>query len=300
MNDRMTNYDYELSRFDMDPVRMLSIGFSQQEINCLQGLISNGYKVNTNTLNRLGLNYEQSSRIRYLFDICTGKVSVETKDELVRHLKKLNNSGYKIGIQDLAISKIRDVPRTAVVANVSVEPFDIWNSNKYKGTAALYLVRKVTAQRITIETSRKPKLQPRQKMEVPGMLQIEGVTKEGKAVVSFDKKFCRLCNRFVIVASLRRPEFHLGMVEMVCYEGTKVYVYAQSLGVRDKVKYNMGTQRIYAYGFFESQIKGKLMAVAKEMYDKLRGVYVENEHGNQEFHLVDPVRQDIDLDDMME
>ena len=118
----------------------------------------------------------------------------------------------------MAVSKVTSVPRLAVVGGIIEEPYAIWNSNRYKGLDAMYLVKDVTGSKVTIETSRKPQLEWGKARDIPGVLEIKGIRNNGKAVVTFDKKYCRLCNRFVIIASLRRPEFHLGEYEMVCFE----------------------------------------------------------------------------------
>jgi len=96
------------------------------------------------------------------------------------------------------------------------------------------------------------------------------------------------------VASLRRPEFHHGMIEMVCIEGTKVYVYAQTLGTRDVVGHNMGTQRVYDYGFQKSEIQPKLIKVGSEVYNQLCGVYTVMHPANQDFR---PLTLEVDDDD---
>ena len=283
--------------FDFDPVKLVSLGFSQEEINCLNSLIVNGCKINNQTLQQLGLTYEQMQRIKYMYNICCSKVSIDTKEELIKHLKKMNNHAYKIGIHDLPVSKISNIPRVAIVAGIKQEPYTIWNSNQYKGKEMLYLVQDVSSTKITVETKRKPQLKYKADMEIPDVLEIKGVRTNGNAVVSFYKNYCRLCNRFIVVATLRRPEFHHGMYEIICSEGTKVYVYARTMGIRDGVKYNMGTERVYSYGFFSSEIKDRLHSVAQGIYRTLHGVNVEFEAENQEFHTLDKVRQDVNFED---
>lgn len=293
----MDGYNYIDYQFEFDPVRLVSLGFSQDEVNCLGSLVNMGYKINNQTLQMYGLNYEQQQRIKYMYSICCGKVSIDTKEELIKHLKKMNNHAYKVGIGSLPISKITQIPRVAVVAGIKQEPYNIWNSNQYKGKDMLYIVQNVTGQKVTVETNRKPVLKHGADMSIPGVLDIKGTRVNGKAIVEFNKNYCRLCNRFIIVATLRRPEFHHGLYEVICYEGTKIYIYARTMGVKDGVKYNGSTERVYAFGFFEGEINQKLEAVAKYIYNGLHGVKAEYESGNQDYKLLDLVRQDAEVND---
>ena len=284
----------------IDDNKLLSIGFNQIEIQNLHYLINNGAKFTSTALQSYGYNYEQAKRLMYAYNICAGKVQVDSKEEMVRHLKKMFGGNYKISIQDLAVSKLTSVPRVAVVANLTQEPYTIWNSKNYKGMASLYKVVDVTGQRITIETSRKPRLEYKQAKVIPGVLEIKGVRANGNAVVSFDKKYCALCNRFVIVASLRNPEFHLGKFEMICFEGTRVYVYATNMGVREQVKYSMGNQRIYDFGIFPEDIKGKLSNIAKGLYNHLKCASAQYFDPNMQYKIVEvnstiDDSEDIDL-----
>jgi hypothetical protein len=41
---------YMNTQFDFDPVRLVSLGFSRDEVNCLGSLVNMGYKVNNQTL----------------------------------------------------------------------------------------------------------------------------------------------------------------------------------------------------------------------------------------------------------
>lgn len=293
----MDGYNYMDMQFDFDPVRLVSLGFSQEEVNCLGSLVNMGYKINNQTLQMYGLNYEQQQRIKYMYNICCGKINIDTKEELIRHLKKMNNHAYKIGIGNLPISRITQIPRVAVVAGIKQDPYTIWNSGNYKGKEMLYVVQNVTGQKVLVETGRKPVLKHGAAMTIPGVLDIKGVRANGKAIIEFNKSHCRLCNRFIIVATLRHPEFHHGMYEIICYEGTKVYVYARTMGVKDGVRYNGSTERVYAFGFFEGEIKPKLESVAKYIYGALNGVKAEYESGNQDYKFLDIVRQDTELED---
>lgn len=291
------NYNYNGNMVDIDPIKLKGLGFNDAEIQQLLYVYNSNGKFTTNALQSYGYNYEQSKRLMYMYGICCGKVQVETKEQLIKHLRKMHNGAYKISIQDLMVSKVTDVPRIAIVGNIKEEPYNIWNSNKYKGKAAIYKVVDVTTQRITIETSRKPVLEYGKPKVLPGILEIKGVRNNGNAVVAFDKKYCKLCNRFIIVASLRNPEFHYGKYEVICFEGTKVYVYATNMGTRDSVRYSMGTQRVYDYGILPKDIKPKLDRVAKALYKHLHGVSVQYSGANSDYRIVPIERKEEDLED---
>lgn len=278
----------------IDDVRLINIGFTQEELRHLHMIQNNGIKFSMQSLQMVGYNYEQAKRLMYGYNICLGKVQTGSKEEMIRHLKKMFGSNYRISIQDLAVSNISAVPRVAVVGNITQEPYAIWNSNRYKGKDALYKVIDVTGQKVTIETPRKPQLKYGQQKILQGVLEIKGVKANGNAVVIFDKKYCQLCNRFIIVASLRRPEFHHGMWEILCFEGTRVYVYATNMGTKENVRYSMGTQRVYSYGIFPTDIKPKLDLVAKQLSNKLGGVNLQLEGANAEFKVLSPQHKELD------
>lgn len=276
----------------IDTNTLQQMGFTQIEITEFQRILNGGGQFTLSALQAYGYNYEQAKRLKYLYDVCSGKVRVETQTDLIKHLKKMTNGSYKISIQDLAISKITEVPRVAVVHNISQAPYDVWNSKNYKDNQAIYRVVDVSGQRITIETSRKPQLQYKQAKVIPGVLEIKGIKANGNVVVSFDKKYCTLCNRFIIVASLKNPEFHLGKYEMICFEGTKAYVYALNMGTKEMVHYNSGTQRIYAYGLYPRDINQKLKSVAQAMFKQLNCVKSQYFESNSEYRVIDSTKKE--------
>ena len=293
----------DMYNLNIDPVRLKSLGFNDAEIQNLQYVVMNIGKLTPSVLTQCGYTYEQAARLKYLYDICIGKVIIETPDELSKHLRKMFGAKGRIGIQNLEVSKIKEVPRYAIVGNIKTEPFTIWNSKQYPPNQRLYRVVDVSSTRITVRTGKIPKIQYGGAKEVDGVLEIKGVVKGANNTklvdVAFYKDYCKLCNRFIIVASLRRPEFHHGMVEIICYEGTRVYVYAQTLGTKELVKYNMGTQRIYDYGVLPQEINGKLTKRASELYTILKGAYRSFEPGNQDYTII-PVEKPQEDEDLIE
>jgi hypothetical protein len=281
---------------NIDTNKLLSMGFNQAEINNLMYVYNNGGKFTPQALQSYGYNYEQAKRLSYMYNICIGKVSMDSKQDMIKHLRKTFGTDYRISIQDLAISKVTEVPRVAVVNNIPDAPYSIWNSSNYKGKDMLYKVIDVSGQNITVETAKKPRLDYGQTKKIPNMLEIKGVKSNGNVVVTFNKSVCRLCNRFIVVASLRNPEFHHGKYEMVCFEGTKVYIYVTNMGTKDKASYNMNNQRVYDYGIFPKDIKPKLDNVARIMYQQLHGVSVEYSEGNKEYRIIE-VEKPIDVNE---
>lgn len=314
---------------------LLGMGFTSAELQAYEHIYNNGGKFTPMALQSYGYSYEESKRIAYLNKVMLGDVKINsehdmithvkkltgvsrneakqyvynrnlqngygaqnyTKEELIKHLRETAGRTQRIGIQDLSISSVTEVPRVAVVNGIIQQPYNVWNSSNYNGKDALYKVTDVTGQKVTIETFKKPKLEYRAAKVIPGVLEIKGLKQNGQVVVAFDKQYCRLCNRFIIVASLKRPEFHLGMFEIICFEGSRVYVYATNMGTRDQVKYKGGSQRVYAYGIFKQDIRGKLKGVAEGLYGHLHGVNVEYIEANSDYKIIPSEKVDSVEDD---
>ena len=243
------------------------------------------------SLQAYGYSFNQASRLKCMFDIFSGKIQVETPDELARHLRKMSGGSYKIGMQDFPKSKITNIPRVAVIDNITQSPFDVWNSKNYKGREAIYKVIDVSGHKITVETSRKPQLPNTQTKRTREIFEIKGARANGNIVVTFNKNFCKLCNRFVVVCSLRNPEFHLGKYEMICFEGTKVYVYAINIGRKETVRINSEKHRIYDCGLLPNDIEGKLKNTAQQVYNRLKCAAVKYFEPNSTYSVVDSDKQ---------
>lgn len=278
------------NQFDLDPLMLQSIGFTQDEIQMLQFIVMNEGKATVNTMVQYyGVPYEQAQKLKYMYDICTGRIMIQSEDDLSKHLRKMFGKHQRIGIQNLATSKISDIPRTALVAGIPTNtPFAIWNSKQYPFNERMYAVLDVTPTNITIETNRIPVLKYKEPKYIENILEIKEGPKNGKIQVAINRKYCRLCNRFVIVASMRRPEFHHGIVEIICIEGTKVYVFADTMLAKKYSRYGNNTQRIYDFGYYPSEIKSKLMACASEVYQRLCGVYAIPIEANSDFQVLPP------------
>ncbi len=288
------------TQFEFDPDWLMSIGFTSEQINTLSYIVNVHGKATTQLMVQgYGIPYEQAQILKYLYDICIGKVRIDTDDDLCKHLRKLFGRHKRIGIGDLPVSKINEVPRKALIGKIPKDtPFAIWNSKQYPPLERLYHVVDVSGSNIIIETNRLPVLKWKQDRFIDGVLKILTEPKDGKIQVSINKEYCKLCNRFVIVASLRRPEFHHGLVEIICYEGTRVYVFVDTLSAKKYSRYGNNTQRIYDYGFLPNEILPKLLACASKIGSILMGVKANNEPANMEFEILPPEKVEEEQDDI--
>lgn len=224
-------------------------------------------------------NPKGAERIIYAYDLIFNKKTVGSTQELQKHLKKMEGSVYKIGINDLPISTISRIDKKAIAFGIHEAPFDVWNYDKCK---QLLNVVEHTSTHITVQTPIKPLIKYRESFELPGKVKVaKGLTgpNNNECIVTFSKQHCMLCNNYVIVASTRNPEtnaknnLHLGGYKMICYEGTAIYVYALDIGQRDKV--SLSGDRIYDYGINPKEIIPRLNRVAELVYKKLQCKYKE-------------------------
>lgn len=284
------------SQFDFNPEKLRYLGFQDIEINCLQNVLYSFGKVTMQSLQMgAGLTYEQAQRIMYMYNICTGRIRITSEKELIQHLRKMFGRKKRITIQDLPISPIQSIPRTAMIAGIKEPGYNMWNSKNYPLLERAYKVVDVSGGYITIETDRWPTLKYKQARKVPGVLEIKEIDKQNhKLTVAIHKDYCRLCNRFIIVAQTKCPEFHLGMVQIICVEGTKIYVYAQNAGIKENIHYTSGNSRVYDYGYYQADIKGKLMDVASKIYKIVCGFQAQVIKPNTKFeYLKRPEKQNI-------
>lgn len=323
------------TQFDFDADAMLRLGFTSEEIMVLQNFIMYGEKTTVANMSKYGIPYQEAQKIKYMYDILTGKVGIDTPDQLVKHLKKMHGGRQKIGIYSLETSKVSTIPRKAVIGGLPPmdgrNPFVIYNSVARKKEDRMYDVVNVTAHKVTIKTNLIPKLPykdskklvkvtdretnrfkyVRDVEELPSSIKknpdgysVNTVAeikemrnaRDGKELlIAFDPQYCRVCNRFIIVASLKHPEFHHGMVEIICIEGSRVYVFAKTAAMSESVKYSGNTQRVYDYGFLPAEIQPKLMKAANEVYKNVCGVLASTEPANSAFEVIPP--QKVEYED---
>lgn len=282
----------ELNLASMDFSILEHLFFTQEEIETLYSLIMDDISFTTNALQQLGIDYEQAQKLLYARRIAQGKVKVENKDDMAKHLRKMFGKHRRISLQDLQTTKILEVPRLAVIAGVKDEVYSIWNTSQYGLENGIYEVTDVSSTNITIKTDKKPVIKYKYPKEIEGVLEIKEVDDNGIVKVSFNKDYIRLINRYIIVGSLKRPEFHNGLVEILCKEGTKVYVFAQTMGTGERVRYRMGTQRVYDYGVNPKDIKSKIMKQTNSMVGMIEGLFINYEEANQDYSIIDREKEE--------
>ena len=275
------------NQFYFDRNMLNSLGFNAEDMNALEYIANSCGKISLNIIQQFGIPYEKAQEMKYMYDIATGKIVIDSEMDLIKHLRKMFGKNRRISLSDLMLSKINDVPRVAVVSGIKVEPYTIYNSERYSPRERFYKVVNVGTRNIEVETNRRPQLKYGTPKKIEDVLEIKEVKKD-KLIMSFNKSVCRLCNRFIIVGSLRRPEFHHGMIEIICIEGTKVYIYAQTLRPNVGIKYNYGTQRVYDYGFMKNEIEPKLIKVASEIYNAVCGVMSKAQGATSDYLVVPP------------
>lgn len=312
------------TQFNFDNQQLLSLGFTQDEINTLLYIINCGGKATPAGLAQWGLPYEQARKLKYMYDIIVGKVSVESTDDLVKHLRRMFGQHRRVGLTDLKVTSINVLPRRCLIAGIPDKyPYAIYNSKNYAGAARAYEVIDIANKRILVKTKRKPQLKygsskklmmvedlesktikfvddeklltkaekETDRYIISNAVEIRRIMPNGDLEVAFDKRIARMMNRFIVVASLKKPEFHLWLYEIIAVEGTKIYVYAKTASSGDNVKYNGGTMRVYDYGFNASEIKAKTLNAATEVYNKICGVYATEEPGNCDFEPLEAPRK---------
>lgn len=304
--------DTRIYEVDTNRDYLLRLRFRVEELEVLKSIIIDYGKVTSSVLASLGFSYKDAKRLQYLHDIVIRKIMIDTgnAEAVSIHFKRMYGENDRIGIRHLPLSKFSTVPRLAVIAGIPEGSYSIYNSgNVGRGQeeVRMYPVIGVTDKKIIIQTRRKPvlaygsekklyfiknkenericytedrhkisrELRGSGKAEIGTVLEIKKLTEDKKVVVAVDKKYTRMVNRYVIVASFREPEFHLGLCKLVAFEGSKIYVYGEVMKESENVQYNRTTQRVYDFGFEKGQIQAKLERTAKELYTYLKGVYYE-------------------------
>lgn len=274
------------SQFNLDENMMLRLKFTKQEIQALKQIFNYFGTVTSAKAQQFGYPPEVAKKLKYMYDIATGNVIIESSDDLSKHFRKMFGAHQRIGIQHLSASKLNRVPRKCILGNIPAGKFEMYNSKHYSPQDWMYDVLEVTGGHITINTAKKPVLKYKESKKQDGVAEIVAVNKDGTINIEFNRDYARLCNRFIVVASLRRPEYYHAMVEIICIEGTKIYVFAVTMRDSEIPNYKNGSQRVYDYGFFKAEIKRKVMNVASIIYKNLCGVYAQPEEGNTDFEMI--------------
>lgn len=286
------------SQFELNEQQLLKLKFTQNEINTLKYVVENLGKVSVNDMVNRGITDAQTAEhVKYAYDICSGRVIIDDNFTLKKHLRKMFGKRYRITVNDLKPSMVNEIPRKCIIMGLE-SPWHIWNSNRYKGYDAMYsMVGSAGSENIKFITDRIPILKYKQSKKEDGVVEILD-KKDDKILVSINKKMARMCNRFIVTASLRKPEKYLYLVEVICIEGTSVYVYATEIGGTKKSVKSTNSNRIYDWGIFERDIETKTLKVASSIYKLLCGVAAEKEIGNMDYRPYCDWKSNDDLEDV--
>ena len=315
-NNGFDSFEY-VDKPELNYNKLISLGFTMEEISTYDIARTQLKNVTVSKLTQFGIPYDNAKRMKYIDDIMNGKVNVESEDELIKHLKRMQLVNFKIGIDRLEVSGIKCMERKCVVAGMPAgTPFCIYDS---KRNGELFKVLDVTGTRILIISDKIPKLKYgdskklirvsdlrqrkikyyREYNEIPQEYRdnkigykVETVAQldrtDGKQIsIWFNRDYARLCGRFIVVGSMRRPEMHLGMIEIICIEGTRVYVFARQANQWKDAKYSGNFERVYDYGFNKDSINQKLLKAAGKVYRNVNGVFYKNVPANTVFESVE-------------
>lgn len=271
---------------NIDRNQLYKLRFTPQEVDALQRVLNYFGTVTTLKAQQFGFPPEAARKLKYMYDIVSGNVVIETPDDISKHFRKMFGAHQRIGIQHLSMSRLTRVPRKCLLGNIPAGKFEMYNSKHYKPADRMYDVIAVTSSNIVVTTARKPVLRYKESKKQDGVAEILQLNQDGSVNIEFNREYARLCNRFIVVASLRRPEFYHSLVEIICIEGTKLYVFAVTMRDSEIPNYKNGTQRVYDYGFLKSEIKSKVMNTASILYKQLSGVYAVTEEGNMDFEIL--------------
>lgn len=313
--------------------RMIELGFEPVVMNSRTMILQNYGKLSSKAFELFGIwDYKLRQDILYADKIIKGIVPVENKTDLKKHLQKMNYD-RKISIGDLASSItpknelkaiIKGLPKNSLFGiyntgdslNDYVEVESLTNkyitifSEKYykigaKQSKALYRVKDMVNSRVKYYESRdqieKNVLDNPLTFKVEKVAELLNVqTIGGKRVVSvvIHRDYYRLLGRYMIAASLKSPDLHLGAYELLALGGTSVFVFAKQVKYNQKadIRYSTGTERVYHIGHSGDKLDEMLTTVTNQVYQKIRGVYSEKLDATVDFVPIEPwvVAKDVE------
>ena len=229
-----------------------TLGFSDGEIKILRILNENNLAVSERNISMVkdaSTQNVRSDRVRYANRIFKDEVDVTDKEDLARHARKMAG-GRKIGIHNLKTSTVVELDRKGIIFGIPKDtPFAVYNFDTYiklnEKSHGMVDVLTIGSENVTVKVNKKPLIKKTDKKEVPNIIKLVDFD-EKSATLKVNKENIKLCNRHLIMASLKRPEFFTMMCELIAYDGTSVYVYSQSVNAKKNLHYNAITQRVYA------------------------------------------------------
>lgn len=316
----------------VDYDRMLELGFEPIVLQTRDLVLQNYGKLSNTGFQQCGVyNAKLKQDVLYADKIIRGLIPIENKVDLKKHLQKMHFT-QKISVADLATSI---TPKNDLLAIVKGLPeksiFGIYNTDEgfshqvdtitpknvtilsdkyYKLTARqskkLYRVQDLIHKRIkyynAYEDIERFILDNPQEYAITKVAEIQYVQTVGAqrlVSVIIHRDYCRLLGRYMIVASLKAPDLHLGAYELLTLGGTTVYVFAKQVQFNQKanIKYSTGSERVYYVGTDETELEERLIAITNQVKQKVRGVYAEDIPATAQFVPIEPWKTDNQQDE---
>ena len=331
-NDGMQDIGYGMGMDMTDPFsqdtvpyeRMLELGFENIVLDTRRNVLMATGKLSNKSFEMCGVwNYKLRQDILYADKIIKGLIPVDNKQDLKKHLQKMNFT-RKISMADLATSisphnelkgivkglpqkslfgiyNTDDTPEGVDIDTLSPRYITIWSDKYYKINAKqsrkLFRVRDLLHNRIkyydsieSIEKSIKENEAAYKIERVAELLNVQTVNGKKMVAVVIHRDYCRIRGRYMIVASFKAPDQHLGCYELLSLGGTTVYVFAKQVKFNQKadVKYSTGAERVYYIGCDEDKLDEMLEITTNQVYQKIKGVYSEKYEATTEFIPLEP------------
>lgn len=308
----------ENTLFYMDKQLMYSIGFTMDEIEALTDAVEYYGIVTGGRLKEPPFNISDPftvNRIGYMYNICMGKTTIDTDDiySLSRHFAKLsrgasNNRPFNPFL--ISNRRIKVVPRIAVVAGIPSGNFSRLNSSTERLADAIYPVSDIASNYVHIRSRKRMGVanvdrirkisETEYEYGIPNMLYVTHIGNADKRepwAIKINKKYCRLCNRFIIVVSKSMQGIensaHHGAYQLLTIEGHIIYLYAKTIdhdvngNPRDTVASNE-TTFVLDYGFFDFEIIPKLQYALRQIASRYKIVFFNEIEKNYERYRVIP------------
>lgn len=295
--DNQPNYKgpKENYQFSLDWDKMVKLGFNIDELNLLNDAVGYYGVLSTQKLAQPPFMIQNSiliNRVMYAYNICMGRTFIDEDSpiSLSKHLKKLakmQGSYSNFSCANIKHRRIDKIPRTALVAGIPEGSFSVLNSKQWGLMDGTYEVVSIAKEWVTIKSDkpmsvtyqdRLTKSYTNREWGIPGILHVEevGSRAENKPwVIRIHKKYCRLRNKFLIIATTRKivPGItkHLGGYQLVLADGTILFVYAKlndhdSYGnPKDTIPNTNNDTVVIDYGSYEQEIGNKLNKAIQEI-----------------------------------
>lgn len=300
----------------VDVDTLYKLGFTNEDVQILNSLMEAGCKLTSASLSNRGLTYQGIKRLQYMYSILIGKtiIDINNIDEVSKHFQKVNSYGKKININNLPLSKVGEVPRLAVIEGIPEGRYAKYNYS-YENRKRIHILKKESEKKIIIRTKIKPILpygsdkclyyikdkgsnkifytEDRNELnkfikeskdsEYGAAVEIKGLSEDKKEVdVAIHKNYIRLVSPYIILCSFTRPQNHLGMYQMVLYDGSEIYIYANYYDGKGRIN-NNSSSRVYYWGYKKRELTLALQKVAKGIYSNLGGKFIEFQAGKEKY-----------------